>query len=119
MEQVQKAAAKKEPPEEIPTALCFNLKGSIATHQDVKEKIDSLLYLCREECKVNSIQFFPLKTRWMVIMDKKYARDCLAGNELDFRGHKVMLRRYDDIAALEFRTYERANGLLQIVNNPF
>jgi hypothetical protein len=55
--------------------------------------------------------------RWKILLDSKASRDRIAGSEIKINGITVLLRRYDDIMALEYRKYLRANGFIQTLTN--
>lgn len=63
-----------------------------------------------------SVQFIP-KSRWIIVMDSQETRDRLAGMEIVFESHCVLLRRYDDVMRTDYKQYLRRIGLLELINN--
>ena len=118
MEEIKKyaKAGRKPPPESTPNAICFDLGGSKASHADVYYQLLELLIL-KGDCKIISLQYLAMSFRWKILLDSKASRDRIAGSEIKINGITVLLRRYDDIMALEYRKYLRANGFIQTLKN--
>ncbi|XP_060069646.1 uncharacterized protein LOC132549708 [Ylistrum balloti] len=106
---------KKDPPQLVPSAVCFELKSSAATHVDVLNKMKDMLYY-RRGSKIVSIQFVP-KSRWIIVLDSQETRDRLCGMEFFIGQHCVLLRRYDDVMKMEYKKYLRSQGLLEMVHS--
>lgn len=113
------------PPEQKPTAVCFNIKGSNLSHRDVKEKIEGVVRLW-PGIGVQSIQFVPrainigsvhADNRWVITLNTEWARNRLAGTEVVFNDTTVQLRRYDDIMQLEYKQYNKAMDFKRLVSN--
>ncbi|KAL3882829.1 hypothetical protein ACJMK2_029133 [Sinanodonta woodiana] len=118
-----KGCPHKNPPDENPNDICFNIKGRNCTHADVKSEIDRLLPFS-PGAKIMCIRFIPLAlhlnvvqadNRWVITLNSKEARNRLAGTKIEINGVRVMLRRYDDILRLEYRKCHRTMSLLNMV----
>ncbi|OWF52481.1 uncharacterized protein LOC110447676 [Mizuhopecten yessoensis] len=106
---------RRAPPELVTSAVCFELKGSVATHVEVLSKMKEMLCY-RKGSKIITIQFVP-KSRWIIVLDSQETRDRLAGMEFFIGRHSVLLRRYDDVMKMEYKKYLRGQGLLEMVHS--
>ncbi|XP_069138518.1 uncharacterized protein [Argopecten irradians] len=106
---------RRDPPELRPSAVCFELKSSVATHMDVLGKMKDMLHYKRGS-KIISIQFIP-KSRWIIVLDSTETRDRLSGMEVFIGRHSVLLRRYDDVMKNEYKKYLRSVGLMEMVHS--
>ncbi|KAK3098053.1 hypothetical protein FSP39_015633 [Pinctada imbricata] len=116
MTEVKKSTKKRKPPDPKPEALCFDLKGSSPDHTDVLNGVRKITNLFRGT-SIKFVQFLPREHRWVITMDSMQSRDRMAGSYVTINDTEVQLRRYDDIAKLEYRKYIRANGLIEMVNS--
>ncbi|XP_033740484.1 uncharacterized protein LOC117327543 [Pecten maximus] len=106
---------RRDPPDPVPSAVCFELKSSVATHTDVLDKMKDMLHYKRGS-KIVTIQFIP-KSRWIIVLDSAETRDRLSGMEFFIGQHNVLLRRYDDVMKMEYKKYLRSQGLLEMVHS--
>ncbi|XP_071137585.1 uncharacterized protein [Mytilus edulis] len=111
-----KSSETKAQPDPIPNALVFDLGGSHASHEDVYHQLKCLLF-SNKECRMKSLQYFPMSFRWIILLDSQKSRDVLAGSVIIVNGIRVTLRRYDDIIALEYKKSSRASGFIDTVKD--
>lgn len=116
MAEIQKFTKEKSkrPPTSNPNSLALDLPGGRASHEDVYYQIKNLVNLNRG-CRIVSLQYLPLESRWLILMDSKESCDRISGQSIKINGTKVFLKRYDDVITLEYKKVSRANGFINNV----
>lgn len=105
----------RQPPSPAPETLYFETGNGNVDHVTVLSEMKKLLNIYKGT-SVQSVQYIP-NNKWKVVMDSLESRNRLAGSSIVLNGSSVCLRRYDDVANLEYRKYLRTLGYISMVNN--
>lgn len=112
---MKKSQPVRQPPSPAPEALYFETGNGNVDHVTVLSEMKKLLNIYKGT-SVQSVQYIP-NNKWKVVMDSLESRNRLAGSSIFLNGSSVCLRRYDDVANLEYRKYLRTLGYISMVNN--
>lgn len=112
---MKKSQPVRQPPSPAPETLYFETGNGNVDHVTVLSEMKKLLNIYKGT-SVQSVQYIP-NNKWKVVMDSLESRNRLAGSSIFLNGSSVCLRRYDDVANLEYRKYLRTLGYILMVNN--
>lgn len=112
---MKKSQTVRQPPSPAPETLYFETGNGNVNHVTVLSEMKKLLNIYKGT-SVQSVQYIP-NNKWKVVMDSLESRNRLAGSSIVLNESTVCLRRYDDVANLEYRKYLRTLGYISMVNN--
>ena len=111
---MKKSRKPCQPPTPVPEALYFETESGSVDHLTVMSEMKKLMKMFRGT-RVESVQYVP-HNKWKVVMDSVESRNRLSGSTIVLNGAGVCLRRYDDVANLEFKKYLRAHGYISMLD---